>query len=667
MRLRIVKFGLLGLFLLAAATGCDGCGGEPEEEPQVGRSQAELDLENAKRFLTNFEGKRAGDNYRIFMNQRRYQDPQRRDAHYCEALYGAMLGDVQHVNKLANNLVAQLVSLAFSGFGAPPEPGQESYQTSASYQPANTEADLGWFLANGWGAIDTVLGRIGEYASEVTTYEESIPECGFSIGVEEGIETEFNWIYPLRFGDDRVPIIELQFQGRMDGAEARVLGLFARSLRSAADFILAHDMSMTIDLAKFATLVGMDQGCLAVRGFECLDELGTPRDLRGISFLFEDNHNLLAKSETRWSRMERIDNEMIPAFFGMRTFFNSLSVRDRTVRETRAITADEVLDQFFIVYQDRNQDGVVDPGDFLGINIKGIKCDATTLVRLASLDAEAEANARDMCQTIETLSTTIILPMLRSLGAPSQAVLDEVNLFVDRMYGAMRSVEDPGYPYDFVPINSFDNTLEYLFRIGLFDERTPNWLTMDFGSFLTDPKPLREFLPYWTSTSTQTGSRFLMDSDDYTDGVTIFTLPEYYLDGAFLESKPDPMLVEERGLFLDGAYESAYHGPFNVDPIPADCLNIITTEEITPLGMPVMAFAMQDPTFNGLLHVNLGAWSDIYRDHLEFTNPAPSGNTLQCNDDDIHRWDPATNYNLTKGMWIYFTHLLESFALAEAL
>ncbi len=653
MQLRIGKVVVACLLALGIA----GCSNGDDQVQQRDKSGAIDAIATGKYFLTKFEGRRARDNFQKVVTSDWYENGGKKDGLYCEAMYGVILADAQRFLTQVNSLLGTVLKTVIA-----PAPGVPAGSFSlAAKAPLSEQFDFGELLDPAWrGSLEPILTEMAEYADEVTRYEATVANCGFDIGVDLE-ESEKGYLYVLNLGEDRRPLFQVQFKGRIDGSEARVINSFVRTVLAGVDFLLAHDMSMTLDLQKIGYILGLPVECLPEEGLACFNDGFTLalQDLPGLAFLLEDNPNLLAKNDARWYRMERIDNTMVSAFYGMRSFFQSLLVRDSRA-ESVGGDVEERMKEYLISYRDRNDNGQVDSADTFGINIEGITCDPSHVIEVTQLGAEDAASLRSLCKTIEDAVSTLLLNMLRNLsGLMTNAVVEELTTFNERAYANMVAVEKPDHEYQRIPISSFNETLA-AFPIQIIGEPMLPWLEFDVASFFTEPRALRSFMPYWEETPSFTGARFLIDSDDYsaldsTGATVVGNLNELMFTVKNSEAGyTDITLLEERDLF-QGSYAG---GTLTGLTIAADCLNaenLYIGDDTERTYLPVFGLAMQDPTFNGLAWVNLGEWRNRYGFQL-FENPDTSN--VACNDP--MTVDLATNYSLNKGTWIFIKHFIDN-------
>ncbi|MBA3754416.1 MAG: hypothetical protein H0X01_09835, partial [Nitrospira sp.] len=529
--------------------------------------------------------------------------------------------------------------------------------------------------------FEPVLAEMSNYAEAVT----EIPKCTFTIGAGDVTETypagkENPFKYVLNIGDSDVPVVQVVLTGRFDGTEARLLNALVRSVLGGMDFVLAHDYSTTFDLHKIGHQLGLPVQCLRENALQCGIMSGNLTDvnvnLLGWAFIFADNPKLLGKSETRWdSRMSFVDNEFAGAFYGLRTFFDSMVARSQALAVKAA--SDDELHQYILIYKDANENGLVDAADDLGVNITAVNLSPEFLISQTGMESSVEGRARaikmrkDFKDTEAAVKTGLGFLRGGSLQL-SEGSVAEVDLFFERFYGNMQAVDVPETEFERIPIDSF-NTLIQDFLLGVFDSTpTPNFMELDLRSYFVEPKPLRKFLPYWEMTTDPTvyvGSRFLLDSDDYdTGGGEYHTLPEILFSNA--GSGYSFFDIMERDL-LTGTYDGGTEFGVNLTGIsaPSDCVNANNIYSIVKikqqdgtgtqdyyLRWPVMMVALQDPSFNGVIYTDMGAWTSVY-------NPTKGNGVAGVGCPNPSGFLPASNYSLTKSMWMYLDFLVDHFTL----
>jgi hypothetical protein len=640
-------------------------------------------ITEAKRYLGLFDGKRARDVFK----QVNEDHIKFNNKPYCTAAYGVVLADLQVFVENLNGLALRLLTNMSAGGGAAP-----AYLTAAQ---AN---DFGVLIENGWSSFEPVLTEMSEYARTVT----ALPDCSFSIGLggrdekvsDTQVENPYQYVIniggpggtfsPLDFADEtkikNAPVAQIILKARFDAAEARLIDMIASSLLGGAHFVLAHDYSLTLNLYKIATQLGLPLECVRTDVFDCSFEEGINADqiinnILGWSFLFEENPNLLAKSAARWDRrMPYVDNEFKGALYTMRTFFNSLVARNETLR-TQTVSAQQ-LDEFVFLYRDNNENSVVDAFDDLGINFTEIKLSPEFIIAHTNLEAtpEGEKRADEMRKSFRTIESAIngaksILKGFR----PSEGAVAEVQTFIERGYSNFAAVDNPSVPHERIPISSF-NTVIQDFLFSLIDAPLPNFMEFDLTTYFTEPRPLREFLPYWQiKDGSQTGSEFLVDSDmyeSYKEPVTAstpatgVTAPQWI---RALEWDTDfAKLVDEgeRAVF-PGTYDGGVNGTLSGLTVPSDCINGTNMTSMVPQAegpsqpqpWPVFYLALPDPTLNNMVWVDLDAWTPYYDG---------AGNGLGCVNDPLGI-QPASNYAITKGMWMFLDFIVDHFQLTALL
>ncbi len=390
----------------------------------------------------------------------------------------------------------------------------------------------------------------------------------------------------------------------------------------------------------------------------------------GWAFLFEDNPRLLGRNENledgtkgRWERrFTRVDNEWAAGFYALRTFLPSLVARTSNLRGRDG--ADQKLSQFFILYQDNNDNDEIDGLDKFGINIQRIVFSPEFFIIRGNLPEDEARTLRESFSDIEATVNSTVLGILKSFE-PSAASVAEINTFFERMYSNMKAVENENFSYEPIPINSF-NTVFQDFLLGFFSGDLPNFMDFDLRSYFVDGRPFRDFVPRWhliqvIEPSNQGDilinlAEFLLDSDDYSIGGTTTTIRPANIDAY------DGTLVAERGVF-QGTYNGGSLGQLQNIGWASDCINgdnltSIFSSNVGQEGWPVVYLNLPEPTFNGLINVNLGAWDPYYS--------ALDGNGSACVGDVAGR-QLATNYSLSKAMWMYVDYFIDNFEVVQLL
>lgn len=679
------------LFFLLVGLGvaCD----PPKEEIKKTTSLKEKIIEG-KYSLSQFEAERARA---IFLEvNETYRETYNKN--HCEASYGVVLADAQVVVTLLNNLI---IGPLLTGALAPaPYSPQALPASRGGYRPALAKPhDFGIELENVWAPkFEPILNEMSIYAAAVT----AIPNCTFSIGIgDEPVdalstgENPYKWV--LNFGDTEYPIAQLVFRGRLDGAEARVIEAVGRSTLAIANFVLAHDLSLTLDLIKIAYILGAPVECIQEDALGCISDIisgevtTVPVDLLESAFIFADNPQLLAKSapvatvpqSNRWERrFPLVDNQLARAFFTMRDFFPALVARSAALEGN--LVNDKIFNDYLILFRDTNEDGKVDAGDEFGINLvandSGVKLSCDFIIQTRGLSEAQAQECRNSLSDFEDAINGVVLELLKKLFTSSEEAVGDINNFVERMYGNLASVDNPSITAERIPINSFDNVIRD-FLLGFVDQPTPPFMEFDVKAFFIDPKPLREFLPYWERTTTSwTFARFIADSDDYPaqhpdGGPTIMlTAPQLLLDQHYAGYLTNLKAVTERPV-LQGPYDE---GRITNLGLPADCLNPYNL--YAKIGIPigddpnpeipglVMYFPLRDPSLNAMIYVNMDEWSVLYdgpSSNGSSHNGSASFGAYNCSDPS--GFQLPDNQALTKSLWLYLDFLADHIVAVQFL
>jgi hypothetical protein len=616
--------------LFALAAGFLACGSRTPQ-PVVEERLVILDnIARGKRFLSTFDGKRAQDNFLRAIDY--YPQGRKRDELYCQAAYGVMLANAQMLIAEMNSILG----LALRGALSAPEDLAALGLSGSPYLPANEMEkdkafDFGILLENRWFSLEEKLYIISAYGHDVTATSLDVPDCGFDIGVEDN---DRDLAYVLNMGHNTKPIVQAVFRGRLDVAEARVFNMLARTLTGSANFVLAHDLSMTVDVAKIAHMFGFD--CFQSDLFDCLrgENSGELADFREWAFLFQDNPRLLGKSEDRWEkRFTRVDTDFANGFGSLLGFFDALI--SRSVRYSTSQFSDYDA-QHFIIYRDRNSNERIDGADTLGLNIEAIVLDPEWIIEVLNLPkAQADKLRADFITANDLIKA--FLPALRTLNAPSSEVVEEINAFSRRVRDNMLAVKDASQPYERIPFDSFEGFFDSYLPIPLFEDFPPNWVEIDLASYFIEPQALEQFIPYWAVTSPAyhyTGAIFLIDQEE--------------------PFEDDDEWTWERELFPLASYNGGRRGNLTNLALPFDCMNesnfrgeVVVNNQAREFGWPSFAVVWPDPTFNGTLYIDLGAWTPIFGLN-RYVSPHQD---LSCDDKDLNGFFPPTNYALTKGMW----------------
>lgn len=644
----------------------------------------------AKQHISNFDGARARD---IYLQANDEYKKYHKGQDMCEATYGVVLADSQIIVSELNGLV-----LRFLVGGLAPAPGFSSAaagQLKPRYKTAAGAHDFGIELENLWASIEPTMIEMAAYAGAVTT----IANCSYSIGVGDGepktpTGQENPYKYVLNIGDSKLPVIQLAFQGRFDGAEARALETLMRTSMAVMNLILVHDLSLTIDVAKLAYLIGVPVECLKDDILGCGAKVlsgeitAQPANLLDAAFIFEENPKFLAKSEKdpnvpqadRWARrMPWVYRDLARGFYTLRSFFQALVARSVALQGT--VANEKIFNEYVIVFRDSNENGKIDGQDDFGLNIKKIDFDCQFFIAKFGLSETQAEKCNTEFDTLDELAAQAIT-FLPNLFAPTEAAVGEFQTFFERMYGNTGGVENPALTAERIPINSFNAvTREFFSGISILNADTPNFMELDLKAFFNNAKPVRDFVPYWSKvTDSFTLTRFLADSDWYaaydpvTGGTHWLTSPQYAFDPRYKNMVPDWLDPIERDLFT-GVYDGGINGTLSSLRMGADCLNgknlfmvLTLNNKTTKLSAPVFAFPLPDPTLNTMIYLNLDEWKALYDNNGNgadrFTTNPFGYPSYDC------RSDPsgfvlADNRTLTKSMWLYLDFWVDHFILAS--
>jgi hypothetical protein len=638
------------LTALLCLLGLGACTAERSEKRALRDAEIQQYILAGKKHLSQFQGAQARDKFlAVYDNQKRFAGQ-----FHCEAAYGVALADVQVVLAALN---PPLLSLLEKQFGA-----------SSGHDLA---VDPGAEIEAFWNTVTPTIRELIGYAEEITAVE----GCAFAIGLDEVGVAPNELKFPLNFLSNEQPVVQVVFKSRFDVLEARFIIALAHAALGVADLLLAHDLRWEPDFAKFAHQLGVASDCIPLRGlvpcvFEDKAPEASPVHLLDWAFVFADNPRLLDESPERWAaRSAAVAPALAAALQPLRDFTAALLARNKRLLEDAI--PDERYREFAFIYYDANQNVEVDSADNLGVNVHDVllRCEALagTIIPETGL-----ADCERRLASYEGL-LDIGLMLIRTGPSPSSAVMGEVELLVERLYGALRSVSEPAYPYEKIPFSSLSRFFSELLPI--IDAPAPNFLEADVSALFKSPRSIRAFLPAWQAGVGATGSRFLADGDDYeyfSPPPSTVTSVDAYLDQAYGGYLWEALGLEPKlAIEPDSATERPLFGCPGPHCIPADCLNAgnlyselsgvpLADEETFVLHWPALYLWFPDPTFNGLLSVDLGVWtghagaspgngSESLQGHL---CPLTAG--LQSPD----------NLTLQKSLWIFADFFVDHFQMA---
>lgn len=598
-----------------------------------------------KLHLSRFEGREAREVFRALDADYRKEH----GAPHCAAHMGVVLADIQVALSIVNPALVTLL--------------EQQLRPATKSTPGSDAAIEAVAVA-----VEPTLRELAQYAEAVT----AIPDCAFSIGLDEP-KGEEDYRFIANVLDDAQPVVQVELRSRFDGVEARVVAGVVNAILAALDMALAHDLGWRVDAAKVAHQLGVTEACLAQGFVPCYFSGETadhpPAHLLDWAFVLEDNPALLGARSARWKeRMPRVAGEGAAAVQPVRTLFDAMLARSERIYGSDV----ERETDYLLVYRDVDSNARVNTADQLGINIEAVRLDCTKLVGIVVAEREAE-DCRRRFDDYQAIAQTALM-FVRTAASPSERVVEELEVFFDRLHAQLYAVDAGGSAAP-IPFNSLSGLFSEM--VPLLEQEAPNFVAFDLGAFLRDPAPVRALLPAWKTTSGPTGARFVADADDYAALVTppaTLNAVDVYLDEAygpyfgnlFGRAYPevvDPLAVTERALFGCAAGEPC---------VPADCLNASNlytdlpslnpvADESSRFRWPVLYLWLPDPAFRGVVQVDGSVWGPVAGQG----NGADAWGAFTCTSEP--GFATPDNWSLQRSAWLFADFFLDNFAFAGML
>jgi len=623
------------------AAGCTSGEGAPPSCAERPHCNYATKLTDATEFLRDFRAEGASNLYEealAIADAQLAQDPDDERFNRCDPLYGMLMGRTQELLEPINNTIETALDVGLldaltGGAGGLFAPSGTFFPTQAFSQ------DLLQLLENSWDAnFQRAIDEIRRLSDEILAEDEV---CVFQPGQLAPVtdpETDGELLpqgVTFRLGNNTSPeelaqnepnglAIDIQIGQRWDEVELRLLRFLIEFADGLAKFVFAHDGTLDADqltqLEGFAEVANAQLQCTlgSSRFFsdeeistvdECLaavdaqagDVLICPTDIRRCGFLVGDNPNTLARGDTWNTKINAVDNHLGDGFAAVSTLFPTMV--SRTVRHGNVRNLLAVLEEYAIRYVDNNDDGVVNEGDVIGLDLVGVDFHFPPALRQVLADALG-VDPENLDQAIENL-ISVALPLLQ-LSVESDQFVDTIERLVVDLRDQFRAVDDASLNPDRIRFAAAIQPL--LNASGLFDTSTvlPDALELDLAAFFIDPVPLRELLPYWEGVF----DTFFASETTPGQWVNHFIVETEIPVGAELETRWQ--VTGDTGHFDPNGYlafDPVADGVNATDPnatlsreipgadIPSDCM---TPDDFGN----VPYFFWQDPTFNDAVFVN---------------------------------------------------------------
>jgi len=760
---------LLILFLLFLIS----CNGSSSPPPSDGTAQVLTPayLEGIYS-LSTFDAKRAVTNLR---------EAVKNDPGDCKSYTALVMADFQMLTYEFNIFYGMILGLASGSSGAP------SYQFKTQASSDIEGFDFNTIVYNILTTVDEYMIEMNKTAKilESLALSKGWEACTVNMAIPISEEDEkllkIDRYYKLRIGGnyDGAPL-ELNLGPLFDEVEVRALTTFSDSIQGLMYFIVAHDLTFTLNLVKltrlasiFADSVDSNTGSLTsilnlnlgtcdynfsdggvanlanYGGFinhsdsdNLLFKLyednnssnpvpgGTDKlfstqtndkddcnqayiylmqggissyvtVLRKLSFLLNDNPVFFAKNVSspvpgtgdRWNRyFHLVDNSFGDGFAHISGIFDAM-LRRITGIENSKIYTNEDLDKFFIlVHEGGESDGKIGDGDNIGININ------PDFIKInISDDPKKNSDYEGYAMLGQSL--------ISNLPVNDSQVQGLIYLF-ETLRDNFKAVDDTTLTYSPLKLSDFNAVLEFFgaFLSGKF----PDTIEFDIPKYFTNPKPLREYFPVYIDhhdsimelLNPDFPTEFLIEPEWRSDvSTTKPALPTEGLNGLFKLNalneiilknysnidtnitmnyiKPLSSLLSYYGkseinfrdydqigdtTHFNGTYKLNGKSISVQNTLP-DCVNETTLETKTvsvggyTLNFPseiIPYIAFKDPSFNGMLLINISPLSGLYTSGCAGDNNYPG-------------YQVADNYLINKEINLLLYYIIDKWGIDKLL
>ncbi len=204
--------------------------------------------------------------------------------------------------------------------------------------------------------------------------------------------------------------------------------------------------------------------------------------LRKLAFFFDENKLFLAKSKERWNKyFPRVDNVLGESFSQISGLFDALIRRSKGIYKSKKYTTAD-LENFFIYVKESQPDGVLGNGDMIGISFGDNPAD-----RFDIHISKNEATNQKIKNLIPTIAN------LLKISTTDQQIQALQKLFTD-LRDNFLAVDNPGLKYEPFNLTDFNVLLD---MTGILHGSIPDVIKIDIPKYFKNPKPLRDYLPFW--------------------------------------------------------------------------------------------------------------------------------------------------------------------------
>ena len=687
-------------------------------------------ISTADAYLDQFNGLLASENYQRAIEFAASTTAINPAFNTCRPTYGKLLGEIQQLLFLVNDLLEYVVALATTGGaeaiadGITSKPGRGGF---SALQTIDFDFEFGQLLLNFY---DGSIRKKFESIAELHDRLENLPDCEFVANNTHALAFNPNAFVepgvPLRLFNNKslaqlenepeALMLELRMGIRWDVTEVRIARFFVDVIRGILYSIVAHDLTIDeeqvlqgtdwalkifnqgsnlLDIVEcgglipgvsssffgsdisleleqeacendvangviestsqcnFTGVVDTNEECrLAVR--ETVAPLTLAQHFRSLGFI-ADNPQTFTRHSVRWTPyMSEVDNHLAESFAAAANLVAGMV--QRSVRYASDIAIDQRLAEFSFLFEDNNEDGILNGGDRIGFQVQpSIKLKLPQSI-LDALGID-ESGLGSLTNTLN-----LLLPQVLQQTVPNDEYVRALQTSVETLRDQFLSVDNTDVVSTPFALTTLQPVISASFLFG--EEPIPDALAFDFGrgfrasSDATDlsPVPLRELMPYWEAVPGETPqgafviiNEFIIEEELLASAVT--TAPWQNTDVVSV-----PGATGDARHFKTGANAYWYFNPKGVtnstaqvffdglaSPLDYDCDSPESHPDsdifaqVFGVQQGLMYFYFQDPSFNGALLTKLSGVAGISACPNDSGKAGASGNFETADLYSMHR------------------------------
>lgn len=366
-----------------------------------------------------------------------------------------------------------------------------------------------------------------------------------------------------------------------DPAFLRAIVAGVEVAQALVDFVLAHRLNFDDDLAEAAEQILDALDALQTSEEKIAEGQATAQErstwisvARAAGGLFDVSTSFLGFRDS--TRMEAVDDDLERALrliFYRQPDGSETGIFEDLFRQAGADT--DVTDNMLAVI-DNNKDGQLNAGDAILIGIR-------------ALDVESDQADTFLGFAVSDLGGGVQIKINRDAGNVPEALRLYKEL-TQALGDQMQAVEDSSVEWRRVGIADINQIAAVL---NDDFEPIPEVLELDARAYFTDAKPLRNLVPLWYRDSTEPTAFdvFLIEGES-----AITTAAEPYVAGADVAHFPDSIMF---GTLADAASFNEQE----ISNLAIDADGVWAGSKGFQTPFPYIAW--QDPSFNGLIWLNL--------------------------------------------------------------